>query len=337
MLQIFKGGYHPSKSDILFIFLHNTLAGFVFDCSGNTNPKEIKGIKFVIPGYQNSFQEYSLNRFLSNSGINQFLSKTGDRFYLKKDSTPEQISDLLNQIEWLTETHRSVLFEISLKHKDSGFMKEIEHHESLSIFFHKDFKTLEQRIESATFQIRRIPNVNERKHHKDVSEGSAFAFKHGQTQYLATAKHVTDGKGERFEVFHNDHSLFHCKTTELYSHDIQILEIERKIELPSLSLGDSDLLELTDEIYVSGYPHKLGVRPTISLGHISKINASYEDEMGLIQISSAAINPKNSGGPVINEQGEVIGLLTSRAKNSGDGLQNIAFAEPINRLRNLLK
>ncbi len=94
--------------------------------------------------------------------------------------------------------------------------------------------------------------------------------------------------------------------------------------VPYLSLGDSDIVHRADEVMALGYP--LGQQSLKSTTGVISGRESY-----FIQIS-AAINPGNSGGPLLNTQGEVVGVNTASVLNA----QNIGYIIPINNLKSIL-
>ena len=111
--------------------------------------------------------------------------------------------------------------------------------------------------------------------------------------------------------------------------DLAVLKIPNPPKgLPVISLGDSDAIQVGEQVLVIGNP--LGLEQTLTVGIISGINRILpESLLGLmlpfIQ-TDAAISPGNSGGPLVNRYGEVIGITTSFIYNA----QNIGFALPIN-------
>jgi len=108
--------------------------------------------------------------------------------------------------------------------------------------------------------------------------------------------------------------------------DIALLAVSN-VNAPSLKLGDSDAVNIGDTIYAVGNPQ--GLEGTFSSGIISGIRQIDDDQ--LLQIT-APISPGNSGGPVLNEQGQVIGIAVATYKSG----QNLNFAVPINYLKPLL-
>ena len=109
-----------------------------------------------------------------------------------------------------------------------------------------------------------------------------------------------------------------------------------------LSVGDVRKIKDGDKVYTIGFPltEELGKRARISEGIINS-TVGYEDDPRMIQIS-VPVQPGNSGGPLFNVKGEVIGIVTSTVNNAyfiiqkGAFPQNINFAVKINYLNNLL-
>lgn len=96
-----------------------------------------------------------------------------------------------------------------------------------------------------------------------------------------------------------------------------------------VKLGDSDNLKVGQLVIAVGYPLGLLGEPTVTLGVISAIGRSIRTPVGVLEgliQTDAAINPGNSGGPLLNLDGEVIGINTAIIA----GAQGIGFAIPIN-------
>ena len=110
--------------------------------------------------------------------------------------------------------------------------------------------------------------------------------------------------------------------------DLAVVRLADAKDLPTARLGNSDKLEIGDWVIAIGNPFEL--ETTVSAGIISGKGR----ELGGIRRAQflqtdAAINPGNSGGPLVNLDGEVIGINTAIASNSG-GYQGIGFAIPAN-------
>jgi serine protease Do len=123
--------------------------------------------------------------------------------------------------------------------------------------------------------------------------------------------------------------------------DVAVLKIEGK-NLPTVKLGNSDDIQNQDNIWVSGYPAAADsdlLSPDSSLvssmnaGQISATSKKTEQGSPVIQINAAATHG-NSGGPVINDKGEIIGLLTFRGDTvNGQEVQGFNFAVPVNTVK----
>jgi serine protease DegS len=120
--------------------------------------------------------------------------------------------------------------------------------------------------------------------------------------------------------------------------DLAVLSINLK-NLPVMPLGRSDHLQVGDEVLAIGEP--LGLTQTVTHGIVS---ATQRRQLGLANFedfiqTDAAINEGNSGGALINAQGELIGINTAViAKNSDTtGVEGIGFAIPVNMVRGVLQ
>lgn len=113
--------------------------------------------------------------------------------------------------------------------------------------------------------------------------------------------------------------------------DLAVIRISGAGNLPAARLGDSDALDIGDWAIAIGNPFELDT--TVSAGIISGKQREIDRvQRGNFLQTDAAINPGNSGGPLVNLDGEVIGINTAIASNSG-GYQGIGFAIPINTAR----
>ena len=117
--------------------------------------------------------------------------------------------------------------------------------------------------------------------------------------------------------------------------DLAVLKIEGKGPWPKAKLGDSTKIKVGDWAIAVGNP--FGLENTVTLGIISNLKRNvsqlgiYDKKFELIQ-TDAAINPGNSGGPLLNRNGEVIGINTLIRSGPGAGL---SFAIPINKAKEI--
>lgn len=111
--------------------------------------------------------------------------------------------------------------------------------------------------------------------------------------------------------------------------DLAVLRIKTDGSLPVAKLGDSDKMQIGDWVIAVGNP--FGFDSTVSAGIISgmrrELEAGNPDKRTSYLQTDAAINPGNSGGPLLNLEGEVIGINTAIASNNG-GYQGLGFAIP---------
>ena len=112
--------------------------------------------------------------------------------------------------------------------------------------------------------------------------------------------------------------------------DIAVIKIEAE-GLDPVVIGDSDAMNVGDVIYAVGNP--LGeLEFSMSTGHVSAKDRNIGDDYSAEKIHmfqmDAAVNSGNSGGPVYNDQGQVVGIVT--AKYSKSGVEGLGFAIPIN-------
>jgi serine protease Do len=108
--------------------------------------------------------------------------------------------------------------------------------------------------------------------------------------------------------------------------DVALLYLEHPPSLPAARFGNSDELEIGDWVIAIGSPFEL--EATVSAGIISgKGRGISKIDRGKLLQTDAAINPGNSGGPLVNLDGEIVGMNTAIASSSG-GYQGIGFAIP---------
>jgi len=113
--------------------------------------------------------------------------------------------------------------------------------------------------------------------------------------------------------------------------DLAMVKVD-KTNLPVADLGDSDKLEVGEIAIAIGNPLGLEFQRTVTSGVISGLNRTVSVDGGIISDliqTDASINPGNSGGPLLNGNGEVIGINTAKV-SSGEGL---GFAIPINQVK----
>jgi serine protease Do len=144
---------------------------------------------------------------------------------------------------------------------------------------------------------------------------------------VLTNAHVVDGAKE-VTVKLSDHREFKAKVLGAdRSSDIAVLKIEGH-DFPTVQLGDSDQLGVGDYVLAIGEP--FGLEETATAGIVSAKGRSLPGDgyVPFIQ-TDAAVNPGNSGGPLFDANGAVVGINAQIYSNSG-GYQGVSFAIPIN-------
>jgi len=161
-------------------------------------------------------------------------------------------------------------------------------------------------------------------------EGSGFIFR--ADGYILTNDHVVGGF-DRVTVTLRDGREYEGKVTRAPEHDIAIIKIDAN-NLPTLAFADSNGLRPGQYAVALGAP--FGLENTVTIGHVSALHRSDREIEGrlyhdLIQ-TDAAINKGNSGGPLINIDGQVIGVNTAIFSPSGVSA-GIGFAIPSNQAK----
>ena len=164
----------------------------------------------------------------------------------------------------------------------------------------------------------------------EQSQGSGFIFADG---LVMTNAHVVSGSDMVIVGLTNGKKLKGKVIGQDFFTDIALIKIEGKGPWPKANLGDSTKIKVGDWAIAVGNP--FGLENTVTLGIISNLKRNvtqlgiYDKKLELIQ-TDAAINPGNSGGPLLNSNGEVIGINTLIRSGPGAGL---SFAIPINKAK----
>jgi serine protease Do len=161
-----------------------------------------------------------------------------------------------------------------------------------------------------------------------VALGQASGFIISPDGYILTNSHVVRDADEIL-VTTNDDKEYKGKVIGLDPQtDLAVVKIDAQ-NLPFLKLGNSDELEVAQPVMAIGAP--LGLRASVSVGVVSAKGRNNLDILPFedyIQ-TDAAINRGNSGGPLINEEGEVVGINTAIVtSNENGGYMGIGFAIP---------
>ncbi len=155
---------------------------------------------------------------------------------------------------------------------------------------------------------------------------------------ILTNNHVVTND-RQLEVTMSDQTRYPAKlVTRDEANDLALIQISPRKKLSFLRLGDSDVLQVGQKVLAIGNP--FGLNGTLTTGVVSSLGRSIRGENneqleGLIQ-TDAAINFGNSGGPLLDSAGDVIGINTAILGPNGGSI-GIGFAMPINRAKALLE
>lgn len=201
-------------------------------------------------------------------------------------------------------------------------------------FYVDPFREFEDFFGPSPFQFR-IPQFEQRgTERQEVGGGTGFIV--SEDGLILTNAHVVADQEADYTVLTNDGERYQAEILGRDSlRDLAILKITVEKQFSPLTLGDSDSLQIGQSVVAIG--NALGeFRNTVSLGVISGLSRQVSAQGGgtvvtledVIQ-TDAAINRGNSGGPLLDLRGEVIGINFAMAESA----QNIGFAIPVNKAK----
>ncbi len=171
---------------------------------------------------------------------------------------------------------------------------------------------------------RRQAPAPQQQEEQQVPRGVGSGFIISGDGYVLTNAHVVEGADEVFVTL-TDKREFKAKIIGSDRRtDVALVKIEGG-NLPSLTIGDSGKLRVGEWVIAIGSP--FGLDNTVTAGIVSANSRDTGDYLPLIQ-TDVAVNPGNSGGPLINMRGEVVGINSQIYSRSG-GYMGISFAVPI--------
>ena len=171
-------------------------------------------------------------------------------------------------------------------------------------------------------------------------EGIGSGFIINQEGYILTNYHVIQGAQEISVTLSNDVTTTAQIVNYDENQDVAMIKItDESVKIPAtVELGDSDSLQPGEEVIAIGTPLSTELSSTVTKGIISATSRSVAVQSGvtmnLIQ-TDAAINAGNSGGPLVNTKGEVVGINSS--KISGEAVEGIGFSIPINDIKDKIE
>lgn len=236
-------------------------------------------------------------------------------------------SDIVSVVEKTAPAVVSVVVTKDLPKIEEYYSHPFESDSFLRRFFGNDFFDFQipQYRENGTYE-------------QTIGGGTGFIV--SEDGFIVTNKHVVSDEEAQYTVVLNDETKYEANVIARDPMtDFAVLKIEAE-NLPVLILGESEQIKVGQTVIAIG--NALGeFSNTVSVGVISGLSRSIvagSFEMGSEQLSGviqtdASINHGNSGGPLLNLRGEVIGINTAIAQDA----QNIGFAIPINEIKNSLE
>ena len=163
-----------------------------------------------------------------------------------------------------------------------------------------------------------------------AGSGSGSGFILNEGGLVVTNKHVVEGSS-RVTVRLATGGEYQASVTQRHTDlDLAYIQINATGSFTPIAIGDSDNIRVGEDVIAIGFPlgQTLGQEPTVSIGIIS---AKRDDNLQ----TDASLNPGNSGGPLLDMFGQVVGVVVSRveADSSGRPVSGIGFAIPINAVK----
>ena len=172
---------------------------------------------------------------------------------------------------------------------------------------------------------------------KQISTGTGFVYKKNKGLiYIMTNNHVIDGADKAEIEFNDSEKKIEAKIVggDKYA-DIAVLTIDDDNEHEAVEIGDSEAIKLGDTIFTVGTPMGVSYKGTVTKGILSgkdrlvdvSVSSSTSDYYMKVLQLDAAVNPGNSGGPLCDVSGNVIGVISLKIVE--DRVEGMGFAIPI--------
>jgi len=203
-------------------------------------------------------------------------------------------------------------------------------------------------VKDSVVSISVLAGVNRPFNRTAPGSGSGFIFyKDDDYVYIATNNHVIENANQiTISLDDNENVPAHVVGTYVHS-DLAVLAVSREylaekgVPFAVATLGDSDTMRMGDTVLAIG--NAMGGGQTVTKGIISATDLTITiDDPGMrtrltldVLQTDAAVNRGNSGGPLLNHRGEVIGIVT--AKLMGSHIEGMGYAIPINAAREILQ
>jgi serine protease Do len=259
-----------------------------------------------------------------------FVSLAGYHFLTKNESSTNQV----------THPEQSSLYKLTnySSSSTSGNMNDFTMAAEKSVNSVVHIKTISEHVNNLSYDpFAELFFGQQKKQQTYVQQGSGSGVIISDDGYIVTNNHVITGS-DKIEVILNDRRTYEAEIIGAdASTDVALLKIKEK-NLPFMAYGNSDGVKVGEWVLAVGNPFNLN--STVTAGIISAkgrnniLNGNKRPIESFIQ-TDAAVNPGNSGGALVNTEGELIGINTAIASNNGS-YQGYSFAVPVNIVKKVV-
>ena len=172
---------------------------------------------------------------------------------------------------------------------------------------------------------------------REMTQGQGSGVIVTEEGHVITNQHVISGQNQIQVTLHDGKSYQAALIGEDRMLDIAVLKINAPGPFTPLKLGDSSQVKVGQIVFAVGNP--FGLSETVTQGIISAKERSISDQQRDLFQTDAAINPGNSGGPLVNLQGEIVGINVAiySPDKANPGFQGVGFSIPSNDVRESMK
>lgn len=259
-----------------------------------------------------------------------FVALTGSHFLYENEHTTNQVTN---------PDHSSVYKLTNYTGANSGgVMNDFTMAAEKSVNSVVHIKTISEQVNNLSYDpFAELFFGQQKKQQSYIQQGSGSGVIISEDGYIVTNNHVITGS-DKIEVILNDRRTYEAEIIGAdASTDVALIKIKAK-GLPFLAYGNSDAVRVGEWALAVGNPFNLN--STVTAGIISAkgrnniLNGNKRPIESFIQ-TDAAVNPGNSGGALVNTDGELIGINTAIASNNGS-YQGYSFAVPVNIVKKVV-
>lgn len=170
-----------------------------------------------------------------------------------------------------------------------------------------------------------------------VEQGSGSGIILNESGYIVTNQHVIDGASEISIILNTGEEIAATLVGQDKKTDLAVLKVDTDATLHPATLGDSTTVEVGETAVAIGNPMGMEFSGSVTAGIISAVNRTMtiDDRTYNLLQTDAAINSGNSGGALINQYGEVIGI--NSVKLSSSGIEGMGFAIAISEAKPIIE